>query len=214
MVPASLSPLGSGWAPRIAKVAEALGAKIRPKTAGALAAWLDLVATWNARMDLTAARGPDELVDLMLADAIVIAPRIDSGARIVDVGSGAGAPGLALGLLRGDVRMTLVEPLQKRVAFLRTAVGTVACKNVDIVKAKADGLSPGFDVAISRATFAPDRWLEMGTRIVPSGGSIWVLLAREFPPMLPAWRPAWGSVYRWPLTGADRSVFCYRRRPC
>jgi 16S rRNA (guanine527-N7)-methyltransferase len=211
---ASLVPLGSGWGPRIVAVAERFRAKIEPKKVDALAAWLDLVATWNARIDLTAARGPDELVDIALADAAVIAPRLSAGARIVDVGAGAGAPGFALGILRPDVSVTLVEPLQKRVAFLRTVAGTVRCKNVEIVKARAEDVSSGFDVAISRATFAPDRWLEVGTRLTRPGGSIWVLLAREFPPLLADWRPAWGTVYRWPLTLADRSAFCYALRPC
>jgi 16S rRNA (guanine527-N7)-methyltransferase len=146
-MPASLKPLGSGWGPLMAKAAKAFGAKIAPKTANALSAWLDLIATWNARIDLTAARSPDELVDLMLADAIVIAPELGAGTRIVDVGAGAGSPGLAIGLLRQDVSVTLAEPQQKRVAFLRTVVGTTECKNVDVVRARADGLARDFDAA-------------------------------------------------------------------
>jgi 16S rRNA (guanine527-N7)-methyltransferase len=210
---AALAPLGSGWRPLILKAAKALGSKIDAKTAEALSAWLDLVATWNARIDLTAARSAQELVDLMLADAILIAPELEAGARVVDVGAGAGAPGLAIGLLRPDVSVTLAEPLQKRVAFMRTVVGTAACKNVEIVRARADEIRPKFDVAVSRATFAPEEWLGHATSIAAPAGSIWVLLAREFPPMRSDWRPAWGRVYRWPLTGADRSAFCYRRRP-
>jgi 16S rRNA (guanine527-N7)-methyltransferase len=129
------------------------------------------------------------------------------------VGAGAGSPGLALGLLRQDVSVTLAEPQQKRVAFLRTVIGTTACKNIDVVRARADGLARDFDAAVSRATFAPAEWLDIGARTVLPEGSIWVLVAREFPPMPPDWRPAWGKVYRWPLTSADRSAFCYRRRP-
>jgi 16S rRNA (guanine527-N7)-methyltransferase len=197
----------------MARAAKASGVKIGPKATNALSAWMDLIATWNARIDLTAARSPEELVDLMLADAIVIAPELAAGTRIVDVGAGAGAPGLAIGMLRHDVSVTLAEPLQKRVAFLRTVVGTAACKNVEVMRARASDLAPNFDAAVSRATFAPDRWLDMATAIAAPGGAIWVLLAREFPPLLLDWRPAWGRVYRWPLTGADRSAFCYRHRP-
>jgi 16S rRNA (guanine527-N7)-methyltransferase len=210
---APLTPLGSGWGALIARAAEAFGANIEPKATDALVAWLDLVATWNARIDLTAARSADELVDLMLADAIVIAPELAPGTRIVDVGSGAGAPGLAIGLLRPDVSVTLAEPLQKRVAFLRTVLGTVACTNVEVVRERAEDLAAPFDAAISRATFAPAEWLEIATRIAAPEGSIWVLVTRDFPPMRADWRPASGRVYRWPLTGADRSAFCYRRRP-
>ncbi len=77
----------------------------------AIALWLERLEEWNARIDLTAARSREELVDLMVADALVLAPRMPTGARVVDVGTGAGAPGLALALLRADLRVTLVEPL-------------------------------------------------------------------------------------------------------
>src|SRR5437870_4377425 len=91
----------------------------RPDAILALRRWLDLLVTWNARIDLTAARSEAELVDLMVADAVVLAARVPSQARVVDVGSGAGGPGLALAVLRSDLAVTLVEPLAKRVSFLR-----------------------------------------------------------------------------------------------
>jgi 16S rRNA (guanine527-N7)-methyltransferase len=211
-MPASLESLGSGWGPLVTKSAKAFDVKVGAKTKSAVATWLDRIAEWNARIDLTAARSSDELVDLALADVLVIAPQLVSGARIVDVGAGAGAPGLGIALLRPDVSVTLAEPLQKRVAFLRTVVGTLACSNVEVVRTKAEDLPGGFDAAVSRATFAPDRWLDLAAAIAAPRGSIWVLLAREFPPLRSDWRPAWGRVYKWPLTGADRSAFCYRRR--
>ncbi|MBM4364339.1 MAG: hypothetical protein FJ104_16800, partial [Deltaproteobacteria bacterium] len=69
----ALAPLGSGWAPRIEKVLGALGARAGPDRVAALAGYLDAVATWNARVDLTAARSADEHADLSLADAVVLA---------------------------------------------------------------------------------------------------------------------------------------------
>src|SRR5579859_2669444 len=97
----------------------------------AVQTWLELLQQWNERTDLTAARSPEELVDLMLADALVLAGRLESGARIVDIGTGAGAPGLALALLRPDLRTTLVESSSKRVSFLRTVLGSV--RRTDVV---------------------------------------------------------------------------------
>ena len=58
-----------------------------------IASWFDLIATWNAKVDLTAARGPDELADLMLADAVVLSRYAAPSQAVVDVGSGAGGPG-------------------------------------------------------------------------------------------------------------------------
>ena len=119
-MPAALKPLGAGFLPRISAVARGLGATLDDDASARIAAWFDLIATWNAKVDLTAARSADELADLMLADALVVARHEPRERAVVDVGSGAGGPGLALYLARPDLRVTLVEPLQKRVAFLRS----------------------------------------------------------------------------------------------
>jgi 16S rRNA (guanine527-N7)-methyltransferase len=189
---------------------EALGV---PATAqGPVQKWLDLLREWNKRMDLTAARNDDELFDLMLADALALAPRMPHGARVVDVGCGAGAPGLALALVRPDLAITLVEPLTKRVAFLRTVVGTLA--RIDIVLAKEKGeataaRSPsGWDIAISRATLAPPEWVPLGLALAPVA---WALLAREDAPELEEAKVTDDVPYVWPLTSAPRRAVRYER---
>ena len=98
-----------------------------PHVAQQLAVYCDLVVAWNQRVDLTAARSADELVDLLLADALAIASALPTvaGERWLDVGSGVGAPGIPLALLL-PLNMTLIEPREKRVAFLRTAVGSLS----------------------------------------------------------------------------------------
>lgn len=173
-------------------------------------AWIDLVRTWNAKIDLTAARTEQELVDLLLADAAMLAARLPEGARLVDVGTGAGAPGLGVALLRPDVHATLVEPLQKRVAFLRTAQGALALKNISVLRARGEELATKgttFDVAVSRATLSPEDWLALGRQLAPS---VWVLLARGEAPA--------GAIdedvrYEWPLTRAERRAVRYGRAP-
>lgn len=182
----------------------------------ALGAWIGLVSTWNQRIDLTAARTRDELCDLMLADALVLAARLPAGARVVDVGSGAGAPGLPLAIVRPDLRLTLVEPLQKRVAFLRTAIGSVlpAGARPEVVRGRGEDLTgrkETFDVAVSRATLAPEAWLALGSALAPAG-DVWVLLAREEPPATPGRAIADDVRYAWPLTGAERRAVRYANR--
>jgi 16S rRNA (guanine527-N7)-methyltransferase len=149
----------------------------------ALLAWLSLLITWNARMDLTAARSLLQLVDLMLADAVVLASVLPQEAKTVDVGSGAGAPGLPLCILRPDLKMTLCEPLQKRTAFLRTVLGTLKRNDVTLMVGKGEALPrASFDVALSRATLAPPAWLELGVSLAVPGGEVDVLLARDAVP--------------------------------
>ena len=164
----ALKPLGDGWRPLIGRVFSGLHAEPPGEPlATEMGRLLDLVVTWNAKVDLTAARDAEELVDLFLADALVIArPGAGATERWVDVGSGAGAPGIPLALLLPGLGLTLVEPKQKRVAFLRTALASVGRPDVRVERARSEALpARGFDVALSRATLGPDEWLREGARL-------------------------------------------------
>ena len=191
----------------IQQAADALSVEISSSARAALGAWLDRLVEWNQKVDLTAARNTDELCDLMLADALVLAREIPPGARVVDVGTGAGAPGLALAMIRPDLSLTLVEPLVKRVSFMRTVLGAGATPNVQIVHGRGEALNTRFDVAISRATLAPEEWLQLGATLAPS---VWVLLAREQAPESAAASVEKSVEYIWPFTGVARRAVLYR----
>lgn len=207
----SLLPLGDAWLPRIDVVLQRFPAP-RPEPEHArreLCRFLDLVATWNQRMDLTAARGPDELVDLMLADAAVLVQGgVVPGEHWMDVGTGAGAPGVALALLAPELELTLIEPRQKRVAFLRTALSTLKRHDVKIERCRSEDLpADACDVAVARATLPPPEWLPEGARLARR--SVWVLLARDPAPILQGWATDRDVTYAWPLTTAPRRAVRY-----
>ncbi|HEY5146555.1 MAG TPA: 16S rRNA (guanine(527)-N(7))-methyltransferase RsmG [Polyangiaceae bacterium] len=197
--------------PSIGRAAAALGFDLTDPVREALGDWLDRLKEWNARIDLTAARTDDELVDLMVADALVLARRIPRDARVVDVGTGAGAPGLALAILRSDLRVTLVEPLAKRTSFLRTVVGVLNRPDVTIERGRGEALAGrrAWDVALSRATLAPPAWLELGMTLAAPGGVVWVLLAKDGAPTHPRATLEDDTAYKWPLTGAERRAVSY-----
>lgn len=201
-MPAKTGTFGRG----IERAAAAFGVTLDARTREHVATWLGLLQQWDARIDLTAARSDDELVDLMLADALLLAPRLPADARVVDVGTGAGAPGLALALLRPDLRVTLVEPLGKRAAFLRTVVGEVGRADVDIERARGEALEGrrAWDVAMSRATLGPKAWLDLAVTLAAPGGSVWVLLAKDEAPANPRASVEEDLAYTWPLTAVAR----------
>jgi 16S rRNA (guanine527-N7)-methyltransferase len=196
----------------IDRLANDLSFPLSEKTRGAVEVWLDRLEEWNARVDLTAARSPEELVDLMLADVFIVAPRLPRGVRVVDVGTGAGAPGLAIALVRPDLQVTLVESLGKRVSFLRTVIGALGRTDVTLVPGRGESLAGkgAFDVAISRATLPPPEWLALAVDLVAPGGSAWTLLASDAPPVHPRARLTDELPYKWPLTGASRRALSYR----
>lgn len=199
-----LSRPGSGWEPLVRRVVP----ELPDESLAGMAKLLDLVCDWNARTDLTAARSANELVDLYLADAAAVAQHPPLGKRWVDVGTGAGAPAIPLALLVPELELTLVEPRSKRVAFLRSALGVIGRTDIRVERARSEALVSGaFEVAISRATLAPEQWLAEGSRIATR--AVWVLLARGEAPALPGWRPDLDLDYRWPLTGAERRALRY-----
>ncbi len=204
------------WDRAISESLRALTLDASPEVQARLGRYLSLVVEWGARMDLTAARSTEELVDLSLADAAVIArEELACGAcpeRWVDVGTGGGAPGIPLLLLLGDrvplLSGTLVEPRTKRVAFLRSCVGELGLERVDVLRARSEVLPPrSAGAAVARATLPPPEWLEEGARLATD--AVWLLLAREAPPSRAGWVVERDVSYRWPLTGAERRALRY-----
>lgn len=195
----------------VERVSSDLSFPLSAEATRAIGTWLDRLEEWNARIDLTAARSREELVDLMLADALVLAAHVPRGVRVVDVGTGAGAPGLALAFARDDLQVTLVEPMGKRVSFLRTVVGAVGRADVRIERGRGEALAGrgAFDVAVSRATLPPAAWLGLGTDLVVPGGRVWALLANDAPPTHPRAALVEEYGYAWPLTSAKRRALVY-----
>ncbi len=183
-----------------------------------LGRYLEQVATWNRKLDLTAAKGPEAQVEVMLADAMVLShPQLcPAGARVVDVGTGAGAPIMPLLILRDDLSARCLEPLHKRAAFLRTASARLGLvQRMKVLEQRLDPNSPTppegapFDLALSRATLAPDRWLQAGLELAPR---VLVLLASDPPPSPPQGTQLVDKRdYTLPFSGAPRTIALYAR---
>lgn len=204
-------------AARLQELARALSRPLTNEVTERLTRYVELVVTWNKKLDLTAARDAAGQLEVLLADALflsdpTITPR---GTRIVDVGSGAGAPALPLLLARLDLHVTLVEPLQKRVAFLRTVIGTLGCvAQATVVHSKVDPThatvpNGPFDIALSRATFSPEIWAPLGTQLA---ATTFVLLAAQAEPAAPedCVRSATYE-YELPFSHAPRRLVVYKR---
>lgn len=102
-----------------------------------LAAYLQRLAAWSARVNLTGLEGVEERVRGLVLEIAPAAPHLE-GKRLLDVGSGNGSPGLVLALLRPDIDVTLLEPRAKRWAFLREAARAANAGNVTVVRARHD----------------------------------------------------------------------------
>jgi 16S rRNA (guanine527-N7)-methyltransferase len=101
-----------------------------------LAEYLDLVAGWNARTNLTAAQSATERVRILVADPWSAVEALRGGS-LIDIGSGSGSPGLVLALLRPDLAVTLLEPRARRWAFLREAARALGRPDVGVLRVRS-----------------------------------------------------------------------------
>jgi 16S rRNA (guanine527-N7)-methyltransferase len=128
---------------------------LAPADVGALARYLDLVAVWSARVNLTGARTAGDRVAVLIAPVVPAASLLPAG-LLLDIGSGNGSPGLVLAALRRDVPVVLLEPRQRRWAFLREAARRVGRMDVDIRRSRHDGYEgPPAQTVSLRALYLP-----------------------------------------------------------
>lgn len=124
-----------------------------------LVSYLDLLLDWNSRMDLTAVTDEDEMADRHFIDSLTVLRTglIPEKASLIDVGTGAGFPGMVLAMARPDLSVTLMDAQQKRLNFLEAVCERTGTCNVQIVHSRAeDGAKDRkyrekFDIAAARA---------------------------------------------------------------
>lgn len=127
--------------------------------------YYELLVEWNARINLTAITDPEGVAARHFADSVLGARFVPENARLIDVGTGAGFPGIPLKLVRPDIELTLLDSLNKRLIFLREVIKELGI-GAELVHMRAEdaGRDPvyreKFDAATSRAVAGTDRIAE------------------------------------------------------
>lgn len=149
----------------------ALGLNVSPAAQQKLLAYLALLHKWNRTYNLTAVREQESMLTHHLLDSLAVVPHLH-GASWVDVGSGAGLPGIPLALACAEAAVTLVESSQKKAAFLRQAILELALQNVSVACARVETWQPQrrFDVVIARALSDLPQFLALAGRLCEAKG--------------------------------------------
>jgi 16S rRNA (guanine527-N7)-methyltransferase len=160
---------------------EQLGQAFPDGTAGKMAALLDELEKWNRKFNLTAIRNVDEMITAHLLDSLVARPLLH-GDRVLDVGTGAGFPGLPLAIVEPERQFTLLDSNNKKIMFAQHAAGFLGLDNVITVKARAEDYAPGhcFDTVIARALAALPKLVEIAGHHVGEDG-VFVALKGRYP---------------------------------
>ena len=139
-----------------------------------LLAYVALVQKWNKVYNLTAVRGTDKMLTHHLLDSLAVAPYITGVKTLLDVGSGAGLPGIPLALALSDLHVTLLDSNSKKVAFLNQAVIELKLSNATAVCARVENYpsNPLFNVVVSRAFSDLSAFAALAGRLVARGGTL------------------------------------------
>jgi 16S rRNA (guanine527-N7)-methyltransferase len=139
----------------------------------ALLAYLALLEKWNRVYNLTAVRDPAQMVPQHLLDALSIRPYLH-GERILDVGTGAGLPGIPLAIAEPQREFVLLDSAMKRTRFVTQAVGELGLKNVEVVRARIEDYQPTalFDTITSRAFTATEDFVTATGHLLADNGQL------------------------------------------
>ncbi|GAA2891385.1 16S rRNA (guanine(527)-N(7))-methyltransferase RsmG [Streptosporangium fragile] len=137
-------------------------------------AFAELLAGPGVVRGLLGPREVPRIWDRHLLNCAVVAEAVPEGVRLVDIGSGAGLPGLVLAIVRPDITVTLLEPLLRRTVFLEECVESLKLGNVEVLRGRAEEFAGRreFDVASARAVAPLDRLLKWALPLLREGGEL------------------------------------------
>jgi 16S rRNA (guanine527-N7)-methyltransferase len=145
------------------------GLSLDTGTIQAVAGYLSELERWRARINLTGKLSTADLAEHTL-ESLLGAALIPDSAKVIDVGSGAGFPGMPIAIARADLHLTLVEPRSKKAAFLRHAARAVRLANVEVLEERSESLPrAGWAVATTRAVAALPSLAGLGNLLEASG---------------------------------------------
>ncbi|HVO81453.1 MAG TPA: 16S rRNA (guanine(527)-N(7))-methyltransferase RsmG [Terriglobales bacterium] len=152
-----------------------------------ISTYIDILLRWNARVNLTAVREPEAIVTRHFGESLFAAARLfpagselSAQPHVVDVGSGAGFPGLPIKIWAPPIHLTLIESNQKKATFLREVARRLTLTDVDVVAARAEDFPPAAgDVVTLRAVERFDRALPVAVRLARVGGRVAGLVGRS-----------------------------------
>jgi 16S rRNA (guanine527-N7)-methyltransferase len=147
-----------------------------------LGRYADRLLAWNRKVNLTAITAPAEVAEKHLVDSLVLLPDVAAARTLLDVGSGAGLPGVPLACARPELAVTCCDSVTKKVAFVK-AVAAELGVNVRAVAVRAEGNPeveklPRADAVVSRALADPELWVPLGSRYLADGGVLLAMLGR------------------------------------
>jgi 16S rRNA (guanine527-N7)-methyltransferase len=143
----------------------------------------DRLLAWNRKINLTRITAPAEVAEKHLVDSLLLLPFVSGARTLLDVGSGAGLPGVPLACARRELDVTCCDSVAKKVAFVKAVAAELDVRARGVTARAAgeperEGL-PRADAVVSRALADPAEWVPLGARYLSGGGIVLAMLGRE-----------------------------------
>jgi 16S rRNA (guanine527-N7)-methyltransferase len=175
-------------AARIAALLEPFlgGEPVSPSLAARLQTYLELLLRWNARINLTAIRDPEEIVTRHFGESLFAARTLRNAAAfaapvgvaltLADIGSGAGFPGIPIKLFAPEIQLTLIESRNKKATFLREVIRTAGIEDTEVFCGRAENWNRSASVVTMRAVEKFHSALPVAASLTAQGGTLCLLI--------------------------------------
>ncbi len=169
----------------VRQLLEPFGLALSTQQAGQVAAYLELLLRWNEKINLTSIRDPADCVRRHFGESLYLGRCVELGGKLLDIGSGAGFPGLCLKILFPELGVTLLEPVAKKRGFLKEAARVCGMSGVEVRRerleefAESAGAAETYDWATARAVGKLPELIPLASRCLKPGGGLFLWLSRR-----------------------------------
>jgi len=134
-------------------------------------AYAQILKTTGIERGLIGPKEGDRIWQRHIANCLPITTLIPQGVRVADIGSGAGLPGIVIALARPDLKVSLIEPLQRRVDFLNEVISELHLP-VEVIRGRAEIVKKQFEVVTARAVAPLEKLMQISWHLIPRGGCL------------------------------------------
>jgi 16S rRNA (guanine527-N7)-methyltransferase len=167
----------------IRQLLEPFGLTLSTEQIGQVLSYLELLLRWNEKINLTSIRDPADCVRRHFGESLYLGRCVELSGKLLDIGSGAGFPGLCLKILFPELAVTLLEPVAKKRGFLKEAARVCEMSGVEVRRERLEefadvaGAAESYDWATARAVGKPQELVRLASRCLKPGGGLFLWLS-------------------------------------
>ena len=169
----------------VRQLLEPFGLTLSAQQTGQVVAYLALLLRWNEKINLTSIRDPTDCVRRHFGESLYLGRCVELSGKLLDIGSGAGFPGLCLKILFPELAVTVLEPVAKKRGFLKEAARVCGMSGVEVRRERLEefadsaGAAEGYESATARAVGNLQELIPLASRCLKPGGGLFLWLSRR-----------------------------------